>query len=40
MSTLQTVYPDDITHRREGYESLQGFLDIFSHRILTQCYRI
>ncbi|MEK6329876.1 MAG: type VI secretion system baseplate subunit TssG [Pantoea dispersa] len=31
---------DDITQRREGHEALQGFLDIFSHRILTQFYRI
>jgi type VI secretion system protein ImpH len=25
---------------KEGHEALQGFLDIFSHRILTQFYRI
>jgi type VI secretion system protein ImpH len=35
-----TAYLDDITQRREGHEALQGFLDIFSHRILTQFYRI
>ncbi|HAS1472211.1 TPA: type VI secretion system baseplate subunit TssG [Enterobacter bugandensis] len=39
-SPLPTAYLDDITQRREGYEALQGFLDIFSHRILTQFYRI
>lgn len=39
-SPLPTVYLDDIAQRREGHEALQGFLDIFSHRILTQFYRI
>ncbi|MDI9799926.1 type VI secretion system baseplate subunit TssG [Citrobacter koseri] len=39
-SPLPTAYLDDITQRWEGYEALQGFLDIFSHRILTQFYRI
>lgn len=39
-SPLPTAYLDDITQRREGHEALQGFLDIFSHRILTQFYRI
>ncbi|MCS2163720.1 type VI secretion system baseplate subunit TssG [Scandinavium sp. H11S7] len=39
-SPLPTAYIDDITQRREGHEALQGFLDIFSHRILTQFYRI
>lgn len=39
-SPLPTSYLDDITQRREGHEALQGFLDIFSHRILTQFYRI
>ena len=39
-SPLPTTYLDDITQRREGHEALQGFLDIFSHRILTQFYRI
>lgn len=39
-SPLPTAYLDDITQRREGHEALQGFLDIFSHRILTQYYRI
>lgn len=39
-SPLPTAYLDDITQRREGHETLQGFLDIFSHRILTQFYRI
>ncbi|UUR73827.1 type VI secretion system baseplate subunit TssG [Enterobacter asburiae] len=39
-SPLPTAYLDDITLRREGHEALQGFLDIFSHRILTQFYRV
>lgn len=39
-SPLPTAYLDDISQRREGHEALQGFLDIFSHRILTQFYRI
>ena len=39
-SPLPTACLDDITLRREGHEALQGFLDIFSHRILTQFYRI
>lgn len=39
-SPLPTAYLDDITRHREGHEALQGFLDIFSHRILTQFYRI
>ncbi|AGB81992.1 type VI secretion protein, VC_A0111 family [Serratia sp. FGI94] len=39
-SPLPTVYLDDIAQRREGHEALQGFLDIFNHRILTQFYRI
>ncbi len=37
---MPTAYLDDITQRREGHDALQGFLDIFSHRILTQFYRI
>lgn len=39
-SPLPTAYLDDITRRREGHEAMQSFLDIFSHRILTQFYRI
>ncbi|CAI2456050.1 type VI secretion system baseplate subunit TssG [Serratia liquefaciens] len=39
-SPLPAAYLDDISQRREGHEALQGFLDIFSHRILTQFYRI
>lgn len=39
-SPLPTAYLDDITQRREGHDAAQGFLDIFSHRILTQFYRI
>jgi len=39
-SPLPTTYLDDISQRREGYEATSSFLDIFSHRILTQYYRI
>ncbi|EJL88876.1 type VI secretion system baseplate subunit TssG [Pantoea sp. GM01] len=39
-SPLPGSYIDDITQRDEGHEALQGFLDIFNHRILTQFYRI
>ncbi|WP_162286789.1 type VI secretion system baseplate subunit TssG [Pantoea stewartii] len=39
-SPLPTAYLDDIAQCREGHEALQSFLDIFSHRILTQFYRI
>lgn len=39
-SPMPTAYLDDITQCREGHEALQGFLDIFNHRILTQFYRI
>ncbi|MGU3526539.1 type VI secretion system baseplate subunit TssG [Raoultella planticola] len=39
-SPLPTAYIDDITLRREGHEALQGFLDIFNHRLMTQFYRI
>lgn len=39
-SPLPTAYLDDITQKREGHEALQGFLDIFNHRIFTQFYRI
>lgn len=37
---LPTTYLDDIAQRREGHEALEGFLDIFNHRIFTQFYRI
>ncbi|QLK63535.1 type VI secretion system baseplate subunit TssG (plasmid) [Enterobacteriaceae bacterium Kacie_13] len=39
-SPLPTSYIDDITQQREGHEALEGFLDIFNHRIMTQFYRI
>ncbi len=39
-SPLPTTYLDDIAQRREGYEATSAFLDIFSHRITTQYYRI
>ncbi|WP_312226637.1 type VI secretion system baseplate subunit TssG [Pseudescherichia sp.] len=39
-SPLPTAYLDDIAQHREGYEATSAFLDIFSHRITTQYYRI
>lgn len=39
-SPLPTAYLDDIAQRREGHEATTAFLDIFSHRIITQYYRI
>jgi type VI secretion system protein ImpH len=39
-SPLPTTYLDDIAQRREGHEAVTSFLDIFSHRITTQYYRI
>ena len=39
-SPLPASYIDDITQQREGHEALEGFLDIFNHRIMTQFYRI
>ena len=39
-SPLPTSWLDDIAQRREGYEAATSFLDIFSHRITTQYYRI
>jgi len=39
-SPLPSVYLDDIAQRREGHEAVTSFLDIFSHRITTQYYRI
>lgn len=39
-SPLPTAYIDDITQRREGYEAVSDFLDIFNHRLITQYYRI
>ncbi|MDU9394877.1 type VI secretion system baseplate subunit TssG [Pseudomonas japonica] len=39
-SPLPTAYLDDIVQRREGHEVLEGFLDIFNHRLFTQFYRI
>ncbi|WP_037386109.1 type VI secretion system baseplate subunit TssG, partial [Serratia sp. DD3] len=39
-SPLPSHYLDDIAQRREGYEATMSFLDIFSHRITTQYYRI
>lgn len=37
---LPGAYLDDISQKREGYEALTAFLDIFNHRITTQYYRI
>jgi len=39
-SPLPTSYLDDIAQRREGHEAIEGFLDIFNHRVFTQFYRI
>ena len=39
-SPLPTSYIDDITQQREGHETMEAFLDIFNHRIMTQFYRI
>ncbi|HBJ0092692.1 TPA: type VI secretion system baseplate subunit TssG, partial [Escherichia coli] len=39
-SPLPTSWLDDIAQRREGHEAFTSFLDIFSHRITTQYYRI
>lgn len=39
-SPLPSHYIDDVTRRREGHEATQDFLDIFSHRLATQFYRI
>ncbi|HAV1831593.1 TPA: type VI secretion system baseplate subunit TssG [Enterobacter hormaechei subsp. steigerwaltii] len=39
-SPMPTAYLDDIARRREGHEAVTAFLDIFSHRITTQFYRI
>lgn len=39
-SPLPTACIDDIAQRREGYEAVSDFLDIFNHRLITQYYRI
>lgn len=39
-SPLPSTYLDDIAQQQEGYEAVTSFLDIFSHRITTQYYRI
>ena len=39
-SPLPARYLDDIAQKREGHEALEGFLDIFNHRVFTQFYRI
>lgn len=39
-SPLPGTYLDDIAQRRDGHEAVTSFLDIFSHRITTQYYRI
>ncbi|PVZ19636.1 MULTISPECIES: type VI secretion system baseplate subunit TssG [unclassified Pseudomonas] len=38
-SPLPAVYLADISQGGEGHEALQGFLDLFSHRLFTQFYR-
>ncbi|NIF25146.1 type VI secretion system baseplate subunit TssG [Pantoea sp. Tr-811] len=39
-SPLPTAYLDDIAQRRDGHDAVEAFLDIFNHRLFTQCYRI
>ncbi|MFZ4833753.1 type VI secretion system baseplate subunit TssG [Rouxiella sp. Mn2063] len=39
-SPLPGTYLDDIAQCRDGHEVVTAFLDIFSHRITTQYYRI
>ncbi|MBK5142208.1 type VI secretion system baseplate subunit TssG [Budviciaceae bacterium BWR-B9] len=39
-AVLPYAWLDDIVQRQEGHESLEGFLDIFNHRVMTQYYRI
>ncbi|MNC00981.1 hypothetical protein D3C75_483230 [compost metagenome] len=39
-SPLPTAYLDDINQGREGADALAGLLDIFTHRLMTQFYRI
>ncbi|NUT78854.1 type VI secretion system baseplate subunit TssG [Pseudomonas sp. C1C7] len=39
-SPLPSAFVDDIAQRREGHEALEGFLDVFNHRVFTQFYRI
>jgi len=39
-SPLPGAYIDDIAQRREGYDAVSDFLDIFNHRLITQFYRI
>lgn len=39
-SPLPTACIDDITQRRDGHETVEHFLDIFNHRLITQFYRI
>lgn len=39
-SPLPGIYLDEIAQGREGHEAVSAFLDIFSHRITTQYYRI
>ncbi|SEN26674.1 type VI secretion system protein ImpH [Pseudomonas sp. ok272] len=39
-SPMPTAFLDDIAQRREGHEALEGFLDMFNHRIFTQFYRV
>ncbi|WP_392563391.1 type VI secretion system baseplate subunit TssG [Orbus wheelerorum] len=39
-SVLPPILLDDIVKRKDGYEAMVDFLDIFNHRIITQFYRI
>ncbi|QGU89179.1 type VI secretion system baseplate subunit TssG [Erwinia sorbitola] len=39
-SPLPGACIDDIAQRRDGYDAVTDFLDIFNHRLITQYYRI
>lgn len=39
-AVLPYAWLDDIVQRQEGHDSLEAFLDIFNHRVMTQYYRI
>lgn len=39
-SPLPTAYIDDIAQQRDGHETVEHFLDIFNHRLITQFYRV
>lgn len=37
---MPSYFVDEIAQRRDGAEPLAAFLDLFHHRIVTQCYRV